>query len=486
VLTGNDCNDELISSYVAITGFDLSKIKVFNIGSNNITPSGIRTLADSVKSNIYLKELDLHSNELGDEGADALFGAIRDNSILTSLNLSNTHIVSCMWAEQLRVITSLSILNLSNNRINDDGFVLLMEALERTFCIREIDVSNNLMSGKKCVIIGKLFQQNAGIMLFNLSSNNFVSEVWEAIGVGLQHNNTLLRLNLTNCGLTDETATLISRCFEENEICDINMNYNNLSDTLRLHARSLSSKYMELNSGASGISLKNSFVWRRQKLQEIQHAKDALKVLHKLGTLDDYHDDASNTIGTSTYLMDAYNNEEAYNDDESLATALATVANIDPSAKKAKDNRDRRQQVDANALVYSQGKKVLSVSYGYFNNGVGSIEVTDSTNYVQAKELIKVLVEQYLASNNTEVISNLIENFTILDYEGHPVVGVDMKLRTIWSEAALGDQHVMIRPADWRSILDDEHEDEDDNASAEQLGDHVDDASSLASPSVGW
>ena len=44
----------------------------------------------------------------------------------------------------------------------------------------------------------------------------------------------------------------------------------------------------------------------------------------------------------------------------------------------------------------------------------------------------------------------------------------------------------MIRPADWRSILDDEHEDEDDNASAEQLGDHVDDASSLASPSVGW
>lgn len=191
MLTGNDCNDELISSYVAITGFDLSKIKVFNIGSNNITPSGIRTLANSVKSNIYLKELDLHSNELGDEGADALFGAIRDNSILTSLNLSNTHIVSCMWAEQLRVITSLSILNLSNNRINDDGFVLLMEALERTFCIREIDVSNNLMSGKKCVIIGKLFQQNAGIMLFNLSSNNFVSEVWEAIGVGLQHNNTL-------------------------------------------------------------------------------------------------------------------------------------------------------------------------------------------------------------------------------------------------------------------------------------------------------
>ena len=486
MLTGNDCNDELISSYVGISGFDLSKIKVFNIGSNNITPSGIRTLADSVKSNIYLKELDLHSNELCDEGADALFGAIRDNSILTSLNLSNTHIVSCMWAEQLRVITSLSILNLSNNRINDDGFVLLMEALERTFCIREIDVSNNLMSGKKCVIIGKLFQQNAGIMLFNLSSNNFVSEVWEAIGVGLQHNNTLLRLNLTNCGLTDETATLISRCFEENEICDINMNYNNLSDTLRLHPRSLSSKYKELNSGASGISMKNSFVWRRQKLQEIQHAKDALKVLHKLGTLDDYHDDASNTIGTSTYLMDAYNNEEAYNDDESLATALATVANIDPSAKKAKDNRARRQQVDANALVYSQGKKVLSVSYGYFNNGVGSIEVTDSTNYVQAKELIKVLVEQYLASNNTEVISNLIENFTILDYEGHPVVGVDMKLRTIWSEAALGDQHVMIRPADWRSILDDEHEDEDDNASAEQLGDHVDDASSLASPSVGW
>ena len=47
------------------------------------------------------------------------------------------------------------------------------------------------------------------------------------------------------------------------------------------------------------------------------------------------------------------------------------------------------------------------------NNGIGAIEVTDSTTYQQAHDLIRPLLEDYFASNNVAKSYALIETFKV-------------------------------------------------------------------------
>ena len=72
-----------------------------------------------------------------------------------------------------------------------------------------------------------------------------------------------------------------------------------------------------------------------------------------------------------------------------------------------------RAQAERDTEVFSLGRKQLSVCYAYANNGVGAIEVTDSTTYRQAHDMIRPLLEEYFASNDIARAYALIENFKV-------------------------------------------------------------------------
>ena len=154
VLTGNRGGDAMVSAFASICGHDLSKvsnnrsnncylisnratrqlltltltqIRVLGLGDNGLSGAAITLLAPALRGDCHLLALDLHGNALGDDAVDELFRLIRDNNTLSSLNLADTGISLCAWAEQLRVITALASLTLANNGIGDDGLVQLAE-----------------------------------------------------------------------------------------------------------------------------------------------------------------------------------------------------------------------------------------------------------------------------------------------------------------------------------------------------------------------
>ena len=57
-------------------------------GRGNYDASGIQALAEALKVNGVLTELQLGANEIRDEGAKALASALRVNGVLTSLDVS--------------------------------------------------------------------------------------------------------------------------------------------------------------------------------------------------------------------------------------------------------------------------------------------------------------------------------------------------------------------------------------------------------------
>jgi hypothetical protein len=60
---------------------------------------GVHALADMLKNNTTLKEINISSNSLGEECAQILAPAIKDNGAMTSLNASNNSLgIAAGWA----------------------------------------------------------------------------------------------------------------------------------------------------------------------------------------------------------------------------------------------------------------------------------------------------------------------------------------------------------------------------------------------------
>jgi hypothetical protein len=97
-------------------------------------------VADLLKDNATVTELDLKLNDIGDAGATCIFRALKANSSVVMLRLPNNNITSTclpgiedMFAENM----TLQTLTLTGNAIEDD-----LEAMDNieTFLVRNLGI----------------------------------------------------------------------------------------------------------------------------------------------------------------------------------------------------------------------------------------------------------------------------------------------------------------------------------------------------------
>jgi hypothetical protein len=115
---------------------------------------GARAAERLSDANDFLPNLDLFDScGVDDEGAQHIAVALRENSMLTELNLQDNAIGDAGCAhlcDALRRNTALTSLKLSNNRIGDGGAQALAELLlSGRSTLAELDVSENAGVGEK-------------------------------------------------------------------------------------------------------------------------------------------------------------------------------------------------------------------------------------------------------------------------------------------------------------------------------------------------
>jgi Ran GTPase-activating protein (RanGAP) involved in mRNA processing and transport len=173
-LPGNLIDDDLISILIkglilnkTITQLDLSHNKITNSGArkiakyllsnevlthlnladNMIPYEGSRFLAQALKVNKVLKHLSLKLNRLDDKaGSKLCIDLLNNSSNLESLSLSSNslgHMFCESLAEFLKLNTSIKILDISCNFIDDSNAATLKTSLEGNANIIEIDVRDN-------------------------------------------------------------------------------------------------------------------------------------------------------------------------------------------------------------------------------------------------------------------------------------------------------------------------------------------------------
>lgn len=164
-------------------------IKVLNLSDNYFHLGGnridiIESLAEFIKQNNSLEELDLSRSSLSFHGILLILDSLQNKSSFFSINLYKTaptltseetpmdavtrSIIACRIGDRLKGIKSLSRLNLG---YNDLGFYDAMMILD-------------------------LLSSNPNIKYLNLENNNFNKRALEALCVGLSSNNYLAEIYL--------------------------------------------------------------------------------------------------------------------------------------------------------------------------------------------------------------------------------------------------------------------------------------------------
>jgi len=159
----------------------------------SIGDEGCNTVARFLRENVVLKSLDLRGNNIRADGLVVLAHALRTSPNLQSLCLKWNHVGSNergvrALCDVLKVNTSISQLDLRNNKIGGEAGAVLADMLRHNNTISHVDLSwNDLgVEGGKALLEG--IRANHCLLDCQLSGNRLAEDTLHAIAFILRRN----------------------------------------------------------------------------------------------------------------------------------------------------------------------------------------------------------------------------------------------------------------------------------------------------------
>ncbi|XP_067864883.1 NACHT, LRR and PYD domains-containing protein 3-like isoform X1 [Heterodontus francisci] len=260
------------------------KIQKLGLEENNLTDSCIKDLASALNKNRSLTVLNLNYNQLGDSGVKLLSEALRNPDCkIQKLELRNAGLTdSC--SEDLASAPSinrlLTVLNLGMNKLGDSGVKLLSVALRSSDCkIQELWLNNNAITASCIEDLSSALSINQSLTLLNLSGNKLGDSGVKLLSAALRNPDCKIqKLGLCHVRLSDScTEDLASVLSTNTSLMELNLGSNFFTD------RSIPAfHYLILNCR----SLERIELWRNQfssngenHLKSLQGTRPGLNVV---------------------------------------------------------------------------------------------------------------------------------------------------------------------------------------------------------------
>ena len=255
-LAGNDINAEgmdLIGTQLA----DDLVCDALWLKRNPLKVEGVRHVADMVRTNKFMKILDLHNVAMMDEGAEYLFDALKYNETLRHLYVDanglteNSAVYMASYFDYLVETGTKGITSfwLGINRLDDEGMIILAKSLKNYKHLKRLVVSSNRMTntGLKvlldaladhtelisldlglykstsdlqelpnnvgdaaCDDISAFIRQNKSVKFLSVEHNNISNEGLDKICAAFQDNDTILHIIYEQYGLEIPQATRVA------------------------------------------------------------------------------------------------------------------------------------------------------------------------------------------------------------------------------------------------------------------------------------
>ena len=218
----------------SLLDFNISTLEGSNKNRNRLTSSGIKDIIEYLKNNFLIEFLNISGNSLKNEGFILLCKGLNENQSLNTLKISQNEIEEKGIIQGLKYIklsiSKLAILDISKNKIMDEGLISLtnqlkffpnLYSLNLSFCGFEFKGFEHLM---------KTLQYNRKLEILNVSGNRLRSKYFDSLKpyfsfIGIKS------LNMSKCYLCDESAFELGFCIEQSfTIKKLNISDNEITD----------------------------------------------------------------------------------------------------------------------------------------------------------------------------------------------------------------------------------------------------------------
>lgn len=152
-----------------------------DLGKNNLGNDGVEALCRGLKNNWSLIYLDIGSNDLTFEGAQNLFRSLLRHSTISSISIANHDRLhrnrigpkACPQLRDLLINNKIiSMLNIADNGIGNDGMKTLEPALSPQLSLVYLNLSNNDLNDDAPInSLNKLLYKNPTLLELDLSKN---------------------------------------------------------------------------------------------------------------------------------------------------------------------------------------------------------------------------------------------------------------------------------------------------------------------------
>ncbi|XP_072356571.1 NACHT, LRR and PYD domains-containing protein 3-like [Scyliorhinus torazame] len=229
----------------------IQKLSLWNAG---LTDSCVEDLASALSKNRSLKDLNLGSNNLGDQGIKLLSAALRNPDCkIQKLELYNNALTHCCTGDlacALSTNQSLTDLNLGNNKLGDSGVKLLCLALGNPDCkIQKLGLGAVALTNSCAESLVDALRTNQSLTDLDLSVSNLGDSGVILLSMALRNPDCKIqKLSLWNAGLTDSCVEDLASALSKNRsLKDLNLGLNSFTDqcALALHHLTLTCKSLE-------------------------------------------------------------------------------------------------------------------------------------------------------------------------------------------------------------------------------------------------
>ncbi len=175
------------------------KLNNLNLGNNDISYIGAAAIANVLKTNKSLRKLVLDYNEIGDLGVREIIGMMEENHHLISLSLRSigvSDVAITEISEALKNNSTIKTINLCYNQIATSAIVKIAEMLTFNEGLRKISLSWNEIDDEEMVYLAEGLKSNGALRKLFLNHNRITSIGVKAIVDLLENNGTLRFLQL--------------------------------------------------------------------------------------------------------------------------------------------------------------------------------------------------------------------------------------------------------------------------------------------------
>ena len=214
---------------------NIYNLKTINISHNMITDKAAMVIVDVLSHNNKLRSLDLSCNYFSCKGFE-IFDSLKNVLYLKNLNIS-TNEITVKAAHSISTVLShnsqLEELDLGNNFMQTEGTIIIFRNLRDNFNLKKIYINNNMITDDAADDIVIILSQNTKLEELDISWNNLQSAGAIKIFKGVKHISTLTKLNIAHNMITDEaTQYIVNGLSSNSELKKLNLSHNNIKTAI--------------------------------------------------------------------------------------------------------------------------------------------------------------------------------------------------------------------------------------------------------------